>query len=109
MSQLEKGNALEEAVHAIERTILASSPRHAEGTFQLEGKKIILANGVRHEVDLYVTASGGHGYESIFIFECKNWEKKVSKNDIIIFSEKIQITNAQWGFFVARCSRSSQI
>src|SRR5262249_11349566 len=31
-----------------------------------------------------------------------NWENKVSKNEIIVFSEKIDAANAQRGFFVAK-------
>src|SRR5690606_18050904 len=50
---------------------------------------------------LYVTVSPGHGYESVFIFECKNWQSKVGKNEIVIFAEKIRAANAQRGFFVA--------
>jgi hypothetical protein len=40
-------------------------------------------------------------YQSVFIFECKNWEKAVGKNEIIVFSEKINAVRAQKGFFVA--------
>jgi hypothetical protein len=36
------------------------------------------------------------------VFECKNWQDKVGKNDIIVFSEKVKATNAQRGFFVAK-------
>src|SRR5690606_35241452 len=52
-------------------------------------------------------------------FECKNYKsKKVDKNDIIIFEEKINLANAQKGYFVAknytkdalnRASQSSRI
>jgi hypothetical protein len=57
---------------------------------------------VKHEIDLWVSVAIAKGYNSIFIFECKNWEDKVSKNEIIVFSEKIDVTNAQKGFFVAK-------
>lgn len=96
-----KGDALEEAVRAIEEAILRLFPGYSESTFAIECKKIIVSNGGRHEIDIYVTATLGPGYDSIFIFECKNWQAKVGKNEIIVFSEKIKATNAQKGFFVA--------
>src|SRR5689334_20905416 len=42
------------------------------------------------------------GYTVTFIFECKNWEDAVGKNEIIIFSEKIDAVSAQRGYFVAK-------
>jgi hypothetical protein len=67
----------------------------------MEPKKIIVSDGVRHEIDLWVTVDIGNGYESTFIFESKNWKKKIGKNHIIDFSEKIKVAPAQRGFFVA--------
>jgi len=98
----EKGNALEKAVRLIEGAIIHSFPGYSESTFRIEGKKIVVVDGVRHEVDVYVLASLGRGYESPFIFECKNWEEKVGKNEIIILSEKVKVLGAQRGFFVAK-------
>jgi Restriction endonuclease len=98
----EKGNLLELAVHAIEAAILRASPSYNEKTFRIEMKKIITVNGVRHEIDIFVSVDIGSGYEAVFIFECKNWEDKVGKNDLIVFTEKIKATQAQKGFFVAR-------
>jgi hypothetical protein len=57
---------------------------------------------VRHELDLFVSVTLTTGYEATFIFECKNWQSKVGKNDLIVFSEKIAAVGAQHGFFVAR-------
>lgn len=98
----QKGSALEAAVVAIEHQILSTSPALREKTFLIEGKKIISAKGVRHEVDIFVTIDLGMGYKSVFIFECKNWEEAVGKNEIIIFAEKIAASQAQEGFFVAK-------
>jgi hypothetical protein len=98
----EKGDELEDAVHAIEDTILKTAPGFAEGTFRIESKRIVSLDGVRHEIDLFVTAALPSGYDAVFVFECKNWEEKVGKNEIIIFSEKVRAANAQKGFFVAR-------
>ncbi len=101
-SPLEKGNALENAVKAIEQAILQSSPGIEKDTFLIESKKIVIIDGVRHEIDVWVEIDHGKGYKSIFIFECKNWENSVGKNEIIIFSEKIDSVQAQKGFFVAK-------
>jgi Restriction endonuclease len=98
----EKGNALEAAVAAIEHHILSTSPALREKTFLIESKKIVLVGGVHHEIDIFVTTDLGDGYKSVFIFECKNWEDAVGKNEIIIFAEKIAATQTQTGFFVAK-------
>jgi hypothetical protein len=98
----EKGDALEDAVRAIETAIIRSFPGYSESAFRVEGKKTLSVSGVRHEIDLHVTASMGPGYEAVFVFECKNWQEKVGKNEIIVFSEKVRAANAQRGFFVAK-------
>jgi hypothetical protein len=98
----EKGNALETAVAAIERSILSVLPLASDKTFTVESKKIVSVGGVHHEIDIFVTIDLGRGYKSIFIFECKNWTDAVGKNDIIIFSKKIDVVGAQHGCFVAK-------
>ena len=57
---------------------------------------------MRHEIDIYVTADLAPGYKSMSIFECKNWEEAVGKNEIIIFSEKIDASHATSSCFVAK-------
>ncbi len=99
---LEKGNALESAVAAIEHHILSTSPNLREKTFLIESKKILVVDGVHHEIDVFVTIDLGDGYESVFIFECKNWSDAVGKNEIIIFEKKIEVARAQHGYFVAK-------
>ena len=99
---LQKGDALETAVRAIENVILRTVPALAENTFLIHGKKILIVDDVRHEIDLWVEVDLGKGYNTLFIFECKNWESKVDKNEIIIFSKKIEVSRAQKGFFVAK-------
>jgi hypothetical protein len=89
----EKGNALEAAVLAIEELILRTSPAVKEKTYVIESKKIINAGGVRHEIDLFVTFELGPGYNPVFIFECKNWQEAVGKNEIIVFCRK---NNGSW-------------
>jgi Restriction endonuclease len=97
-----KGDALERAVQLLETFILGTNSSTREATVTIEPKKIIDDNSVKHEIDIYITVDPGNGYESVYIFECKNWEQKVGKNEIIVFSEKIDVTRATKGFFVAK-------
>lgn len=97
-----KGHALEIAVHAIETVILQSSPSLCGQPFEIERRRVVTVGGVRHEIDVFAKVGAAKGYESVFIFECKNWEAPVGKNELIIFSEKIDATVAQRGYFVAR-------
>jgi hypothetical protein len=98
----QKGNALEEAVNAIEEAILQMLPGTQGKTFKIESKKILVIDGVKHEIDLFVTLDLGSGYLAVFIFECKNWEDPVNKNEIIIFSEKLRAVGANHGYFIAK-------
>jgi hypothetical protein len=99
----EKGDALEQAVEAIEGLILRGSPNLKAKSYLIESKKIITVGGVHHEIDLFVTVDlGGPGYSSVYIFECKNWKEAVGKNEIIVFAEKIAAARAQRGFFIAK-------
>jgi Restriction endonuclease len=97
----EKGRLLEEGVQIIERHILSAEARIKDSELAIETRKIINHLGVRHEIDLYVRVIACHGYDAVFVFECKNWKDKVGKNEIIIFAEKIQVSAAQRGFFIA--------
>ena len=97
----QKGDVLEMAVHAIESTILALDTRFDQNNLLIDSKKIVVVNGVRHEIDIWVEAKLADGYDPVFIFECKNWNNPVGKNEIIIFSEKVKSVGAAKGFFVA--------
>ena len=98
----EKGNALEEAVHMIETVILGANSTTKETTVTIEPKKVMVIEGVKHEIDIFITIDYGRGYNAIFIFECKNWKEAVGKNEIIVFSEKIKDVQAQKGYFIAK-------
>jgi len=97
-----KGRELERAVHAIETVILESSPALREKSFKIEMRKRLNVADVHHEIDIFVTVEPAKGYVSNFIFECKNWEEAVGKNEIIVFAEKIRAVSAQRGYFVAK-------
>lgn len=99
----QKGNALERAVRAIETAILRQAPGYDEKTFRVEEKKRIKTEeGVPHEIDIWVTVDAAPGYAATFIFECKNWKKKVGKAEVSVFADKIAATQAQRGFLVAK-------
>jgi hypothetical protein len=98
----QKGNALEAAVVAIEELILTSSPNIKEKSYRIESKKIINVGGVHHEIDIFVTFELGPSYNSVYVFECKNWKEAVGKNEIVVFAEKIDAAAAQRGFFVPK-------
>lgn len=98
----EKGDRLERAVRAIEQLILQSHPMYSDRSFRFWSKRILDAGGTHHEIDVWVEVDLGMGYRAVFIFECKNWEEKVGKNEIIVFQEKVRVADAQRGFFVAR-------
>ena len=104
----DKGDALENAVAAIEEVILQSSVGMGRKPI-VEKKKIIIVNEVCHEIDVYVTAELAPGYKPIFIFECKNWKEAVGKNEIIIFLEKIDVSSATSGCFVAKSCTSDAV
>ncbi|SRR6266516_664089 len=104
-----KGDALEDAVHFIEMVILDTDPGAVDSPITIERKKIVTVQGVRHEIDIYITINNGKGYLSTFIFECKNWKKKVDKDEIIVFARKVADVRATKGFFVARRFTSDAI
>src|SRR6266699_1247084 len=97
-----KGDALEDAVRLIETLILQSNPNTKEATLTIEAKKIVTVLGVRSEIDIYISVDLGNGYELVYIFECRNRKESVSKDDITVFSEKINDVSAQKGYFIAK-------
>lgn len=98
----QKGRSLERAVQFVQQTILQSDP-HLQGVkFSIEANKIVVVSGVRHEIDVLVKTLPNSPYESTPIFECKNWEKPVGKNEVIILTEKVNVVRANRGFLVAK-------
>src|SRR5258708_1558325 len=84
-----KGTALERAVALIQRSMLAAEPALTGADFTVEANKIVTVNGVRHEVDVLVTIRRGSTYETTHLFECKDWNKPVGKNEVIVLGEKV--------------------
>jgi Restriction endonuclease len=98
----QKGDEFERAVRAIELAVLRQSPGYHEKTVRIEGKKKFKSTaGVHHEVDIWVNVEVAAGYEATFIFECKNWKRKVGKKEVADFARKVEDAKAQRGFLVA--------
>jgi hypothetical protein len=97
-----KGSVLEKAVRLIQESILKSDPKFAGIEFSIEHNQILTIAGVRHEIDVLVKTLPSSQYESIWIFECKNWSKPVGKNEVIVLAEKVKAAGATRGFLVAR-------
>jgi hypothetical protein len=98
----QKGKALERAVKFIQQTILNSNPSIRGVRFSIESNQIIVVGGVRHEIDVLVKTLPGSAYEAIWIFECKNWQKKAGKNEVALLADKIAALKAVKGFLVAK-------
>lgn len=97
-----KGDALENAVNKIEQYLLKITPELREQDFTFETKKQVTVDGGQREIDIYVTRKAAHGYDSIFIYECRNRKTPANWVDIAAFSRKIEATSATWGCFVAK-------
>lgn len=100
---------MENAVHRIQEALLESDPALKGGRFTIEVNKRITVAKTRHEVDVYVVTQPGTSYESIVIFECKDWKKPVSKNEIMNLKEKVEILGATRGVMVGhRLSKDAE-
>lgn len=86
----------------IQRAILDTEPSLRGTQFTIETNQHFTINGVRHEVDVLVKTLPASPYESVWIFECKNWKRTVGKNEPIVLAEKVKALRANRGFFVAR-------
>lgn len=52
---------------------------------------------------MYVQIDLGSGYDTVVLFECKNWQDRSGgKNEVIILSEKVKALSASKGYLVAR-------
>lgn len=102
MVRLDKGQQLEQVVRLIEYAIITQDPQLAKAEFEIIPRLIVKVAGVRHEIDVAVRVNKGSSYETLHIFECKNWKAKVGKNEVIQFSEKVKVTGAHRGYIVAR-------
>jgi len=96
-----KGEELETAIEFIEKTILKYKSSLKDKDYFIERNKIIIKNGVKYEIDIYVEFDISLGQKFIYIFECKNWKKPVPRKEITDFNDKINLLDANKGFFIA--------
>jgi hypothetical protein len=106
-SNAAKGRVLEKFVRIFQEIIIKSDPRLKTADCSVETNKILVVNGVRHEIDVLVTMFAKSAYESTWIFECKNRGKSVSKNDVIVLSEKVRALSATRGCLIAKSFSAS--
>jgi hypothetical protein len=96
-----KGKDLERAVRLLQEALLQNDSALKGGKFTVEVNKILVLNRTRHEVDVYVVTNPGTQYESVVLFECKDWNKSVSKNEVMNLKEKVDLLGANRGILVA--------
>jgi hypothetical protein len=101
-SSNEKGNALEYAVHCIEEAMHRNVPGLKGSNATIERNKIIVKNGVSHEIDLWVCVNPGTIYETTHILECKNWQRPVGTDEVFKLGGKMKALNAASGTIIAR-------
>lgn len=97
-----KGDSLEDAVETIESILFSREPSLKEAKISIERNKILTLKGAKNEIDLLVTIELAKGYTCQYLFECKNWNKKVGKNEIAVFADKIDAIKIAKGFFIAK-------
>jgi hypothetical protein len=95
-----KGRQLEDAVRLIEESSFRDDPSLKATPPDIKIREIFTINGVRHEVDVVVRFLLGTNYETLHIFECKNWKDPVGKNEVIVLAEKVKATGAARGYLV---------
>ncbi len=96
------GRDLERAVLLIEKMILDEFGL-PKGRITLEPRKrVVSPEGVPDEIDLHVRVEHAPGYESVVLFECKDWSTPSDKDDVEILKGKMGRANASGGVLVAR-------
>ncbi|HEU0048898.1 MAG TPA: restriction endonuclease [Nitrososphaera sp.] len=97
-----KGAALEAAVRRIIETCLESDPKTKGLEFTVETNVRDMSSGVLHEIDLLVKTRPDSEHEATFLYECKNWNKPVGKNEVMVLAKKVDALRANRGFLVAK-------
>lgn len=95
------GRDLENAVRLIEQLVLASHGIPG-GKITIELRKRVVTDGVTDEIDVYVKVDTAPGYESLFLFECKDRKEPADKGDVEILEGKVSRLGAARGFLIAR-------
>jgi hypothetical protein len=84
----------------VERLLIAHRPQLVEKQISIELRKRKVIEGVLYEFDLWIESEDA----GLFLVECKDWKDKypVGRDVVIVFDEKMQLTNASGGYIVAR-------
>lgn len=98
----DKGNSLELAVQRIEESLLAHDPSLRGTRARIERNKKLIVDTVPYEIDVLVTVNVETPYETIHIFECKNWAQPVGAEEILKFDGKRREVRAHSATMVAR-------
>ncbi len=94
---MHKGKQLEEATAPLVAAILAGSDLGLR-QFKIESNKIVQPHGVPHEIDIFVTEEPGG---QIYLFECKNEQRAVGKEAVVLLKANMNLVGAARGFIVA--------
>jgi hypothetical protein len=97
----EQGDRLERAIAVIEDAIVKHNPALQSCNHTIESKKQVRVEGVRHELDVYVEYDFGSA-KTLFVFECKNRNRRAGKDEVYVLLEKVNAVAAQNGYLVAR-------
>lgn len=98
----QKGDALERSTAFIQDALLKNHPEFKTANYILEPKKKVMVNGTQHEIDVLVTTAPGSPYKAQVLFECKNQEVPVDKNEPMILAGKVEALAANSGVLVCR-------
>lgn len=101
MTSNEKGKELEWAIQWLEEHIAERQAVSHTANRTIQVNKHIKVAGVRHEIDVWVEEIRDIPPNFVYIFECKNWKKKVGKKVLPDFAKKIEDVGATHGFLVA--------
>lgn len=104
--QRNDGKALERAVQMIQDTLIRSMPGMKADRFSIEVRKRINLGGECLEFDVYVVMHPGSDYESVVVFECKDWKKPVGAGEVMKFGVKVERIGAAKGIIVAKALTS---
>src|SRR5215475_2124967 len=86
-----KGDALENALNSIEQFLLKITPELSEQDFKFETKKQVAVDGGQREIDIYATHKAAHGYDSIFIYECRNRKSQLIGRTSLPLAERLKL------------------
>lgn len=92
---------LERAVELAGKMIMASMDSPGTLSVTVDSKKPVSADPSSLVADLFVRVEPEDGGPFVCIFECRHGQQ-VSRGTVADFAEKMQVTEAAWGYLLAR-------